>query len=354
MSLVSLTAQVQERVLATVHGLPRPPSKTSLAIPCSEALTKLPGVPVHAETAIHDHVGLRDLVFLQADQNGDSALNTAEEALAAATLWQKIEVNWNKQWMRSDPERQQAVAEDTRLRSSTPRAQWPHILTAAELSIPAVIKGFELYFKHPPHAADWCGWKAPEVRSLTVGSISTRDDGQAMHFFTHTGVDGKRFLLKLGRYVDMKREALLTTRLARCGSSSFAKTCGFYRMPTELQDSGGLWRRWAWRTGQKFPLRQALIPIDIETDDNGRLGECGDCVYHKLDSKGTYLKNGGFRAHIELCPRHCVVIQVLSVMMSIFMWGNLRSRALLTTTPSHCNGSVNHNPNWGTFRSRRG
>jgi hypothetical protein len=47
-----------------------------------------------------------------------------------------------------------------------------------------------------------------------VWYIGTREDGQAQIFFSHTDpVSGKKFLLKMGRYVDMKREALLTRRL---------------------------------------------------------------------------------------------------------------------------------------------
>jgi len=133
-----------------------------------------------------------------------------------------------------------------------------------------------------------------------------------MHFFSHTAADGRRYLLKLGRYVDMKREALITARLAACGSQSFAKTCGFYRMPVELQDDAGRWRRWNWRVGERYRLRVPLSlgHFEILNDDEGRLSECQDCQYHLLDPRGSYLKTNDIRAHIRLCPRECVVLQV--------------------------------------------
>ena len=203
---------------------------------------------------------MRDFVFVRASSDGDNTL-TADEAQAADALWQKHELGYNRAWLKSDPDRYRAIVGDRMERKRLPRAQWPSILTAAELKIPAVVEGFELNFRHPGATPTWCGFNPNEVKSLTVGSISTRDDGQAMHFFTHTATDGKRFLLKLGRYVDMKREALLTERLARCGSTSFAKTCGFFRMPAAMQDDAGFWRRWTWRSGQTVALQLSLIHI---------------------------------------------------------------------------------------------
>ena len=133
---------------------------------------------------IHDVIGIQDLAFLSSDQDEDGQLNSHEKRLAEAALM--AEKKHDVDWLRSDEERRQGLAEDRAALQNLDGKTLPHIITAKEvgLQIPSMVAGFEENFKGGsvaklgPDGYNWCGFEAGGVRELVVESISTREDGQ--------------------------------------------------------------------------------------------------------------------------------------------------------------------------------
>ena len=172
------------------------------------------------------------------------------------------------------------------------RAELPPAGLAPVVSASAVAESFRIWSDAAGNASQASGsscasFDGTAVRSMRVWRVGGREDAQAMHLF-QTSVSGKQYLLKVGRYHDLKRELLAGRRADQCGFTQLAGLCGIFALPSIMQGSGAWRRRNIWERfeaeGTAIPVKQGLTAINADHD--GERGECVDCLYADDDDPG--------------------------------------------------------------------
>jgi len=260
-----------------------------------------------------DKLGEAEILFRELDADESGSIDEAE-------FGKLQEVRKKKKFnlpLTKDAKR--AKEEDAEVVRSTPKSLWPKLITAKDVQRDFPLDGNFVKVKDPPTLRagvdNPCGLQLSRLTTLKFLRHGTREDGQAMVMYV-AEVDDRQYIFKLGRFVDLAREALVSQRLWSCGTTSFAKTCGLIAAE-EQQDSAGLWREArSWKSKLEIPttaddLSSSFKWLDFpEVFASDQLGHCQDCLYSGRDAAGSYLKDGSMRAHIELCPAECVVWQV--------------------------------------------